>query len=115
MVYGMGLRAFESTGEQQSIFRAGHDAAGPDQKGLTGLSLQLGPQLEGASDERDVQRMLIVCLPDDARVSVGGAHGMRGIQPIERDDACAPSSERGCTRAAHGSESDDTYVEIGHL
>ena len=70
MVEVMFLGAEFCSSDQHSIRRPDQDTAGLHKQSSAGFLFQLGPQLVGPLNQRDVKRMLEIGLPDDARQTV---------------------------------------------
>jgi hypothetical protein len=110
VLHGAASRA----GDERTVGRADHQAAGLLEERSAGLTLQLRPQLVRAPDERYVERVLEVGLADDARAPVRGAECVRGRPAVEAGDAEAAAGELVGGGAPHGAEADDQDVVGKH-
>src|SRR5829696_6153424 len=77
---------------------------------LTGLALDLTPQLVGAPEEQHVGGVFVVGQTDDARVPVGGAQRVRDAEPLQAKHPPAPPGEIVGGGATHPPHADDDCV-----
>src|SRR5918999_3260174 len=100
--------------EDPRFLRAGVYRAGDAQELLPRYALYLAPQLVGVAQEQHVGGVLVVGETNDARVAMGGAHGVRDAEPLQTQHPFPPSGEvvgGGAPHRAHAH--DDGVVAAG--
>ena len=100
----------------RSLFRSHPQPTRLPEERFPGLLFQGCPELIGALHDRDVGRIFVIGLADDAGLSVRGAEGVGRREAIEADHAAAAAGQMVGRGAPHGAEADNCHVVgCGHL
>ena len=114
MLEPMGLARPERALEDGATLGPGIDASRDVEEPLPGETLELAPQLVGATQERDVGRMLPVGEPDDPGEPVRRAVFMHQVEALQPEHPEPSARQVKQCRAAHTSETKHDRIVSGH-
>src|SRR5690348_14501800 len=100
----------DRTGDEHAAPLSDHQSASLMKQSMRGATLEIGPELVGALDQRDVMWMLVVRLADDSRQPVGRSQVMGWSEAIEARDANAALCQVIQRGAPHRPKADDDYI-----
>ena len=93
------------------ILRADHQSAGDLHQRCAARVLQLAPQLVRALNERDIQRVLEISLPNDPAVTMRRTQRVPGSELLETEHPHPSAREMKQCSAPHRAEADhDDFV-----
>src|SRR6185503_18444397 len=108
MEFGAVLRS----ADDHAFGRANHQAAGLQIDLLFRRGAQLSPELVGALNDRDVDRVFEIGFADDPCLPVRRTLFVRRLEAVETEDLEAGTGEMICRGAAHGAEAHDYDIKL---
>ena len=104
----------KSAANHRALSQSRVDAAGDDEKPLTGNGLELAPQRVRPPQQRHVIRMFRISEPDDPAASVRRTELVSNAELLEAKDTRTAAGEMEQRCAAHPAQADDDRV-VAHV